>query len=182
MVSDPMVMPLAREMLDCLIQEIAKVPSPPQYVQLRPGTQVDHLLSVAEDECCAGLAWVRPVTFFPTSADFPAQDSSLVVRGNNPSAWAVTLELGAIRCAPTPEAEDIPTAEQWETTLQGVMDDAAAMRRAICCFIDARSNRPAGVVTGQWTLVPIQGGCSGGTISVTIKAPPCDCADAGPES
>jgi hypothetical protein len=76
-VADPLVMPLAREMLDCLIQEIAKVASPPKYVGLRPGSVVDFLLSTnGQDECCEGLAWVRPDLVYPSSGaePFPAQD------------------------------------------------------------------------------------------------------------
>jgi hypothetical protein len=77
-VADPLVMPLAREMLDCLAQEIAKVASPPLYVGLRPGSLVDFLLSTnGQDECCQGLAWVRPDSVYPSSGyaePFPAQD------------------------------------------------------------------------------------------------------------
>lgn len=179
-VSDPLVMPLARELLDCLDQEIAKVLSPPAYVQLRAGNVVDHLLSTHQDECCEGLAWVRPMTFFPSSAVFPNQDSVPVKGGTR--AWAITLELGAVRCAPTPEADRIPTAEEWDATTQAVMDDAAAMRRAICCFIDGAQNRSARVLPGIWQPLSIQGGCVGGIIPVTIMGPACDCSEAGPES
>lgn len=177
---DPMVMPRAREMLECLGQEIAKVLNPPLYVQLRPGNVVDHLLSTAEDECCQGLAWVRPAGFFPSSAVFPTQDASPQPKGV--SAWAITLELGAVRCAPTPDQNSIPTAEEWDTTTQAVMDDAAAMRRAICCFIDAVPNRAKNVIPGQWQPLSIQGGCVGGIIPVTLRGPACDCSEAGPES
>src|SRR5690606_2401523 len=55
-ISDPLVMPLARELLDCYAIELTKVETPPKYVGLRPGTVVDHLLSTFEDECCEGLA------------------------------------------------------------------------------------------------------------------------------
>lgn len=177
MASDPVVMPLAREMLACLDQEISKVDDPPMYVQLRTGSVVDHLLSTVEDECCSGLAWVRPITFFPSSESFPTQDGSPVTRGVR--AWAVVLELGAIRCAPTPDAEAIPTAEEWDALTQAVMDDAAAMRRALCCFVDARPGRGQRTLAGQWEPLSIQGGCVGGTFQVTVQGPACDCSEAG---
>lgn len=179
-VADPMVMPMAREMLACLDQELAKVLNPPEYVQLRPGNVVAHLLSTTEDECCSGLAWVRPSSFFPSSSVFPVQDPQPIRGGVN--AWAVTLELGAVRCAPTGDEHRIPTGEEWDGTVQAVMDDAAAMRRAICCFIDAKQGRSARVLPGIWQPVEVQGGCVGGILPVTIQGPACDCSEAGPES
>lgn len=179
-VSDPMVMPLARELLACLAQEIAKVESPPEYVQLRPGNVVDHLLSTHQDECCEGLAWVRPGLFFPSSSVFPQLDEVPLPKGLN--AWAVTIELGSVRCAPTPDEDRIPTAAEWDATTQAVMDDAAALRRAICCFIDAEPGRSKKVLPGTWTPLSVQGGCVGGILPVTIRAGACDCSEAGPES
>jgi hypothetical protein len=177
MISDPMVMPLARELLECYDLELMKVENPPMYVQLRPGNVVAHLLSTSEDECCSGLAWVRPASFFPSSGVFPAQDPVPFKGGTR--AWAVTLELGAVRCAPTPDANRIPTAEEWDATVQAVMDDAAAMRRAICCFIDAKQGRSGRVLAGLWQPLDVEGGCVGGILPVTIQGPACDCADAG---
>jgi len=180
MMADPVVMPLARELLECLDQEISKVAAPPKYVQLRPGTIVDHLMSTSQDECCEGLAWVRPAQFFPSSGTFPAQDEVPVKGGTR--AWAVVLELGAIRCAPVGDEHSIPSGEQWDATVQAVMDDAAAMRRAICCFIEAKQGRSGRVLPGIWQPVSVEGGCVGGTLQVTVMGPACDCSDAGPES
>lgn len=182
-ISDPLVMPMAREMLDCLQQEIAKVPNPPTYVQLRPGSVVDFLLSSAgADECCEGLAWVRPDVHYPSSGaePFPAQDEA-VPRGGV-AAWAVTLELGAVRCAPTPDASEIPSGADWDATTQAVMDDAAALRRAICCYIEADPKRKNFVLPQAWQPLPVGGGCVGGLIPVIIRGPACDCQDAGPGS
>lgn len=179
-VADPLVMPLAREMLECLSQEIAKVLVPPEFVQLRAGNVVSHLISTGQDECCQGLAWVRPAGFFPSSGTFPAQDEVPLKTGVR--AWAVTLELGAVRCFPTPEASAIVTGAEWDASTQAQMDDAAAMRRAICCFIEARAGRAGKVLPGEWQPLEIEGGCMGGIIPVTILGPACDCAEAGPTS
>lgn len=179
-VSDPLVMPLAREMLECLDQEISKVANPPLYVQLRGGNVVAHLLSSAEDECCSGLAWVRPSLVVPSSSSFPVQDTTPLKGGIR--AWAVTLELGAVRCAPVGDEDRIPTADEWDATVQAVMDDAAAIRRAICCFIDAAPGRSGRVLPGSWQPLDIQGGCIGGIMSVVVQGPACDCELSGPES
>jgi hypothetical protein len=185
-VADPLVMPLAREMLDCLIQEIAKVASPPKYVGLRPGSVVDFLLSTnGQDECCEGLAWVRPDLTYPSSGlpePFPAQDE--VPPRQGVSGWAITLELGAVRgpCGMVTDAGTIPSQEVWDEATQAVMDDFAAIRRAVCCFIDAKQGRKGSVLPGVWQPLPISGGCVGGFMQVVIRGPACDCQDAGPES
>lgn len=179
-VADPVVMPLAEEMLECLAQEIAKVESPPRWVQIRPGTVVDQLLSTSDDECCSGLAWVRPALVVPSSTTFPVQDSAPMKDGTR--SWAITFELGAFRCAPTPGPNDIPSGADWHAATQAVMDDAAALRRAICCFTDRDRARRGRVLPGAWDPIQVQGGCVGGTMSVTVQGPACDCADAGPAS
>lgn len=177
-IADPVVMPLAYEMLACYEQEIDKVASPPLYRGLRPGQIVDHMLSTTQDECCQGLAWVRPVLFFPSSGKFPIQDEEPVPKGT--SAWAITLELGAVRCSPTPPEDTIPTDAQWNEVVQAVMDDAAAMRRAICCFIAADPiNRSRNVLPLQWQPLDTSGGCVGGTLQVVVRGPGCDCSEAG---
>lgn len=179
MTADPLVMPLARELLDCYAIEIAKVADPPEWVALRPGTVVDHLMSTSHDECCQGLAWVRPAGFHPSSGTFPAQDAVPIGDLPGTRGWAVVLEMGSVRCSPTPGASSIPMNTQWDTVVQAVMDDAAAMRRAICCFIDASSSRKKRTLPGSWQPLAVQGGCVGGVLTVTVLGPACDCPDAG---
>lgn len=175
---DPVVMPLARELLACLEQEVDKVLNPPLYRGLRPGQVVDHLLSTTSDECCSGLAWVRVAGFVPSSADFPTPDSNPALGLTR--AWAITLEMGVVRCSPTPDETLIPTNEQWDTVVQAIMDDAAAMRRAICCFIDIDPvKRTKSVLPLEWTPLDVEGGCVGGTLQVVVRGPACDCAEAG---
>lgn len=179
-VSDPMVMPLARELLGCYDLELVKLITPPTYVQLRAGNVVAHLLSTFQDECCEGLAWVRPASFVPSSGVFPVQDPAPIKGGVR--AWAITLELGYVRCAPVGDEDDIPTAEEWDQAVQGVMDGAAAMRRALCCFIDADPRRSGRVLAGAWQPIEVQGGCVGGIMPITIQGPACDCSEAGAAS
>lgn len=181
-VGDPLVMPLARELLACYEEELAKLgDNAPASVGLRPGTVVDFLMSMSDDECCSGLGWVRPAGFYPSSAGFPTQDTQAQKQGTR--AWAVTLEMGIVRCAPTPGPEAIPSNAEWDDVTQAVMDAGAAMRRAICCWIDLDPvNRKQRILPGQWQPVAVQGGCVGGVIQVTILGPACDCAQAGATS
>lgn len=178
-VRDPLVMPLAEELLECLEQEVDKLAHPPKYRGLRPGQVVDHLVSTTSDECCEGLAWVRPVLFVPSSTAFPIQDSG-VPPLTTTRAWAITLEMGVVRCAPTPDENSIPSNAAWFDVVQDVMDDAAAMRRAICCFVAADPvKRNKWVLPLEWAPLDVQGGCVGGTLQVIMRGPACDCKDAG---
>lgn len=181
-VGDPLVMPLARELLACYEDELAKLgENAPASVGLRPGTVVDFLMSLSDDECCSGLGWVRPAGFYPASGPFPTQDTTPQTKGTR--AWAVTLELGIVRCAPTPDADAIPTNAEWDAVTQAVMDAAAAMRRAVCCWVDLDpARRKSQVLVGQWQPVAVQGGCVGGVLPVTVMGPACDCAQAGATS
>lgn len=179
-VFDPLVMPLARELLECYAVELDKLATPPRSVGLRPGSVVDLLLSTSDDECCNGLAWVRPASFNPSAGPFPTQPQSAVKQG--PYAWAVNLELGYARCAPTPDANSIPSNEVWDEVTQAVMDAGAAMRRAVCCWTDKERIRSQQVLTGQSSWISVEGGCVGLVLPVTLQGPNCDCADAGPTS
>lgn len=179
--NDPLVMPLALELLACYEQELAKLDDPPASTGIRPGTIVDFLLSTSDDECCGGLAWVRPGSFYPSSTVALAQDE--VPQKQGVTAWAVTLELGIVTCSPTPGEGSIPSNADWLAVTQQVMDGAAAMRRAICCFIENdRVNRIQRVLPGIGEPVAVQGGCVGWVLPVTMRGPACDCADAGPTS
>lgn len=177
---DPMVIPIAYELLDCLEQEVSKVADPPNLIGLRTGDVVDHLLAFGDDECCQGLAWVRPVDVFPSSGTagaWPAQDNTPLARGV--ISWAFVLEMGVIRCAPTPDMDSIPTVVQWNSVTEAVMADAAAMRRALCCYLDGAPERRASMLALNWRPLPISGGCVGGVMTATFKGPECDCAEAG---
>ena len=175
---DPVAMPLAEELLGCFEQELAMVLHPPASIGFRPGSVTDLLLSDTENECCNGLGWVRIAAIYPSSTAFPLQDEE-----PNPSGvlrWAIDLEMGVARCSPTPDPTSIPSNAEWEAVVRNVMDDAAAMRRAICCFIALDPvNRKKMVLPRDWQPIDTQGGCAGGTMLVTVPGPACDCAEAG---
>lgn len=171
---DLSVRPVVDILVACLEQAVATVPKPPKVTCLRPGEQVALMLSSAgRDECCEGLAWVRVASIYPSNT-FPAQD--ITVAGCGVVAWAATIELGVARCAPTPPAEEIPSCEEWTDATYAILDDAAAMRRALCCFAAAEKYRL--MLPGIWTPLPIDGGCMGGTMLVTVAIGDCDCVEA----
>lgn len=176
-ISDPLVTPIAADLVLCLTAEAAKVPNPPQIprvVCMRPGDAITLFVSSTDDECCSGLMWVRPARIYPSGqSSFPAQDDSVspcrVIR------WAVDFEIGAVRCAPTPDAEEIPSCDEWTDISIGVNDDGAAIRRAICCYANSHEY-DAVVLQGEGAPLEVSGGCVGITYMVTISGPACDCS------
>lgn len=175
-VVDKVIAPIADALLDCLRAEMAKTEVPPAKVEIRPGDQVAALISTAEDECCAGLAWVRADTDFP-SATFPFPDEGGHKCG--PVQWAVTLEVGAMRCAPVGTAEQVPTAEQWAAAAYTQLDDRAALRRAICCLQASEAMQGRRIQYQPGLPLPVQGACTGAVYTVLVSAPACDCPEAG---
>jgi len=170
--ADPSVLPIATSLLTCLEDALQDMPDPPAKVSLRVGVQTELLLSQTADECCEGVAWVRLVAVYPSS-NFPNPDTAWSSCG--PLQWAAILEMGVARCAPTPDENEIPSADEWNALAEAVLGDAAAMRRALCCFADLEADRM--YLPGLWQPLPVEGGCVGGVQTVTIAIDNCDCPD-----
>jgi hypothetical protein len=90
--------------------------------------------------------------------------------------WAVELEMGAYRCAATIDNRgNPPSCERIVRDAEVILDDAAAMRRAAnCCFRAGEAGRQ--LTVGAWQPYGPDGGCAGGTMSVTVRAADC-CPD-----
>lgn len=180
-VHDQMVMPIALKVRDCLVVEVGKLANPPAQVQLRPGATFFALVDKYYDECCHGIAYVRPGAQVPTTGNWPTPlndvDGPSASRGRAPY-YAVNVEIGIYRCIPTiaddgTGADNIPTAAQWLQATQEQLDDAAALRRVVCClqaFYGLDS-----VIAGQVQPLENTANCGGITLNVTIRATACDC-------
>lgn len=176
---DPLVSPIAADLVSCLTVEASKVPNPPaspRVVCLRPGDKVDLLISQTRDECCEGLMWVRWVRAYPSSQQkFPTADSQSSPCGVQ--RWAVQFELGAVRCSPTPDSDELPTCDEWTDVTLGIYDDGAAIRRAVCCYA-ASHEYDAVVFQDEGQPLTTEGGCAGVAYLVTISGAACDCQNA----
>lgn len=163
---------MAANLLDCFkIYLLEQEDAAPQKIMMRSG-EVTALISVTEDECRCGLAWVRIVRFYPTDT-FPAESETWSPCG--PAGWAVVLEMGVLRCAPVGDAATLPTDEEWRNAIHLQMMDAAAMRKAVdCCFgLQIESET---LVLGSWEERPPEGACMGGTQQITVLVDACnDC-------
>lgn len=169
-VVDPVAQPILDALLVCLENEVAKVPSPPHSVCLRPGSQVALLVSQHHDECCEGLAWVRLAQIYPAS-EFPAADETVM---KCPTGWAVVVEIGVARCAPVGDENDLPSCDDWTAVTNHTTADAAALRRTLMRFRAMDEHRFTQVVPGTWEPMNTEGGCVGGAMTLTVQAPYCD--------
>lgn len=170
--TDPSVLPVATSLLACLQETLGETAAPPKSVSLRVGSQVELLLSQTRDECCEGVGWVRVALIYP-SDNFPQPNTEWT--SCSPLQWAAVLELGVARCAPTPEATDMPSGDEWNAVAEAILADAAAMRQALCCFADVETDRM--YLPGLWQPLPVEGGCVGGFMQVTVAIDNCDCSE-----
>ena len=174
-VHDTMAMPVILQAMSCLQTEALKVANPPAAFHIRPGANFTAMADSHNDECCAGIAWVRPGVMYE-SEPFPTQksDASLI----ESFTWAVQVELGIIRCIPVigeGRGDVIPSATQWLAATVEAMDDAAALRRAICCLRDVYGQDA--VIAGQIQPLENEGNCGGQSVIVTLRVQSCDCVE-----
>jgi hypothetical protein len=172
--ADTAVMPLLLQILGCLQAQALTVTKPPANVQLRPGATFSPNADNKRDECCEGIAWVRPGPMYP-STDFPQQLTTVWAPGTN--QWALQVELGIERCIPiigteVGSVDGIPSAAQWLAATQAAMDDRAMLRRTICCIVDLLGKRK--VVVGQITPLENEGTCGGEVVILTVLVQACD--------
>jgi hypothetical protein len=170
---DLTVAPVATELLACLDSALDELgEAKPAHVGMRVGQTVALMLSTSQDECCEGLGWVRVAQVYP-STSFPAPDEVPFPGFGDPERRAVVLEMGVARCAPTPPAEEIPSDDQWNELSDQILNDAAAMRKAVCCFAALDDRRL--YLEGSWLPLDVEGGCAGGTLAIIVALRNCDC-------
>jgi hypothetical protein len=159
----------AQQLLSCYDTALQEGPNPPpdDNICLRVG-QVPFDVGLSQDLCCEGFAWVRVLRIFP-SVNFPNPDS--IPNDCQNSSYAVEFELGAIRCLPFGSEHAGPTCDEWTSVFTQVDEDAASMRRAICCIRDLQDANMTfidQIIVGEWIPIDGQGGCIGGQMNVTV--------------
>jgi len=181
-VHDTMVMPVLIKALACLQAQAPSWPNAPALFRLQSGNAFVASADSAFDECCAGVAWVRMGTAYPTD-DFPIQKTT--VGDGTETDWAVQLEFGVQRCIPT-QGDDgmmgsVVTTAQHFAAVQQEQDDAHMIRTTACCLRDGylypngQKMGNSGMIIGVQTPLENQGPCGGIMIIVTVRVPACDC-------
>ena len=133
------------------------------WLGILPGLDVP--LEFCSGECgseTCGMAWVRLSQTYP-STTFPDQD---VAAGNCRKPIAHTIEVGVARCLPVMDTDgSFPAPEDFLDVTLSLTDDIEALRYAIaCCFGSTRHT------LGAWTPFGPDGGCVGGTWTVTVTS------------
>jgi hypothetical protein len=167
-------MELAQVLLGCLEAELQAPhpwPVPTDRVMLRAGEQVIPLASTSTDECCTGLGYVRiaGISGVREVTDRMAAASCFM------SERILTLELGVYRCIPTPDANEIITAAQWDEAALKLDADQGAMEKAVCCaFADPTDQLRIGpVAVGLYEPIGPDANCIGGRMTVNIVMEAC---------
>jgi hypothetical protein len=176
-VHDTVVMPVLLSALACMQGELAKVAAPPAIFTVRPGDSFEPSADPwFGSECCAGVAWVRLVSDYETDVnEYPQPLDRPVSNGCPPDSRGVVIELGVNRCMPVAgdNRGTLVTPAQWLAATQAQMDDGAALRRVLCCLRELYD--ASDVASGQVNPLPLQGGCGGVSMQVTIRRNACDC-------
>lgn len=169
---DPVAWHLAEALTDCLCT-ILEAEAPVQCCCTQFGE------AVAWDSCnCRngrdGQAWVRVASMFPTATFPQPYTGNPGPCGGNYDGWAVQLELGVLRCAPSPDSRGrLPSCEQNTAAARRALADAHIMRRAVMCC--DWYGRDAKLIVGAWQPVGPDGGCHGGVLPVTVQSFACVC-------
>lgn len=171
-------LPLAQTLLQCL--EDSLTVNPPAQICLRAGEAVTPQLSTTEDECCSGLAWVRIASVSP-----------LVLRGQEDLTFGcvnhmrtTTLEMGVVRCMPTPDADTLVTCDQWTALTAQMEADHTAMEAALCCLRGVVTGGTVPAITdialypGEYEPRGPEGRCLGATMTITAEHG-CACGSGG---
>jgi hypothetical protein len=172
--ADTLLLPNANALLTCLCNALSANASQdypaPEICCLRVGEGVAlDITNELVDECCQGLAYVRIDNFYPTgSADapFPSPSSDFALDRCSPYAWGLQMEMGVYRCV-----SNQPTCDEWTIAAQRQMLDAKSMRQALCCFM--RNLDPGTVSMTPWQSKGPEGGCVGGTMTITVMVTNC---------
>lgn len=162
MIEDAEVFPKILKLADCLCQELAASALPePCWCGVVVG---DLFPSEFCSDCTTnkcGSAWVRLAGVFPSNV-LPTADQST---GSCTAPLAFTVEVGVDRCAAVGDSRgNPPTVGQRLEEARLVLADMQAMRRAIVCCFGTKD-----YVLGEYTPRGPQGGCVGGTWTVTAS-------------
>lgn len=167
---DDIIYDVAAKLLACLTVQVNQLDSVPANIGFLPGAAFAEDLSIYNDLCCEGTAFVRHASTYPSGENFPAPDTGQ--DPCSPLAWGIVFEIGVMRCAPTGSIAFVPTMAEWSAANSQYFLDMAALRAAICCY-QGQYSQGDGIVIGQASPSGPQGGCIVATLTVTIQAIGC---------
>lgn len=150
------------DLAGCLCQQITDSGLPePCFCGVMPGARValDYVGNCEEQD---GMAWVRLVTSYPSSA-VGRVDSS---RGNCSVGTGIDIEIGIIRSAPTMSEDGEPPEEAAQLEAADVQaGDLIAMQKAIICCL---AEKDYDYIVGSYTPYGPEGFAVGGTMTLMV--------------
>jgi hypothetical protein len=171
LVDDAKFWPMLQSLVDCMCTSLAEAKGPALcYCGLYVGdTQPPLGVMDCSGQAC-GIAWVRPVSSYPSSA-FPAAEEGTLASCSAPLAMQV--EIGVARCMPRPTGKQVlADPQEMFDAARLYMSDLQAVRKAIaCCFGDLRKDpakRSWQHSLAEWQPVPSGAGVSGGMWNLFI--------------
>lgn len=161
------------KLLACLTVGVQALANVPANIGFLPGQEFTEDISIYNDMCCSGTAFVRHASTYPSGENFPAPDTGQ--SPCSPLAWGTVWEIGVMRCIPSGSAAQTISMAQWNDANSQYFIDSQALRAAACCYKTTYASGPgdAGILIGQVQPIGPQGGCLVATLSVTIQVIGC---------
>lgn len=162
--AEPIAPPTVALLLDalstCVCEQLATTGAGPVcWCGIYPGNQVSFEFCGECGGNACGMGWVRLAGAFPTD---PFPNPTLDPSCFHPVAW--TIEVGALRCIPTPPDGMLPGPDVLALVGLDQALDANALYNAIqCCGLDRGT-----WVVQNWLPLGPDGGCVGGAWTVFV--------------
>ena len=124
---------IANKLLACLtVASSAPTANPPKNFGFLPGNEIVEDLSIYNDICCDGTAFVQLNSVYPAGRDWPAPDTGQ--NNCDPIAWGTIWTLGIMRCVAVGSAAFTPTFGDWDKANTQHLIDDASMRSAVLTY------------------------------------------------
>jgi hypothetical protein len=136
--------------------------------------------NVSWDNCCDGLLYIQFARIFIADGTVDAAQPTTCGRG-----LAADLNVTLLRCAPAPATNGpnvkLPTPAELSRSALGMMEDGVAVMALLRSLAAAwRDVRYIDTVIGAWAPLGPDGGCQGGTLTMTVELPPTASLAAAP--
>ena len=173
-VVDPLA-PIVEELLACLVVRLDDLDAPVCRAFWHPGANAPWDACGDADDGAEGQAWVAVGRVYP-SDNFPAE--TVDAHRCFPRGFAADVTVGILRCAATVDDHgSAPSAAQVTADAVKVSRDRAIALDAIVCCLIGDDADPGEYRMGGWTPLGPDGGCVGGTWTVTVAVPACRCME-----
>lgn len=148
-----MFIEVLQSLLDCVYAELRVKPG---WYSVTPGP-------AALDECCDGQLWVT------LAGLTPRYDRGCL------NGWDMSVTVGLVRCIAVVNDRGVaPSMGQIAADAAQLAADAEDLRQALRCC-PRTTPYVQRIQLGSYSVIDPQGGCAGGSWSLTLTVPDCGC-------